>query len=334
MGIPLKDIVSKKEISLEELRGKKIAFDASNVLYQFLSAIRGQDGRQLTNSEGKVTSHLIGLFSRTAKLIELGIKPVFVFDGKPPELKFETTQKRRAVKERATELHKQAKKDGDSEAMRRYAMQTTRLTPEMVSEAKELLRALGIPTVQALGEGEAQAAHMAKKGDVWAVASQDYDALLFGTPRLVRNLTISQRRRVAGTRSTIVVKPEIVNLIDTLTTLKIDLAGLIDAATLIGTDYNEGIKGIGPKTAIKIIQEKRLEEYHNKVPRHKEVRNLFLKTKVITSYPLSWKKIDEAKLRELLINKNKFSETRVSKTLKNIQKSRDSNKQSGLKEFL
>lgn len=334
MGIPFKNIVVKREIDFPELKDKKLAFDGNNVLYQFLSAIRGPDGRPLTNSEGKITSHLMGLFSRTIKLMEHGIKPVFVFDGKPPELKYRTTEKRRAIKEKAAEKLKAAEKAGDLEAIRKYAQQTTRLTGDMISEAKELLRALGIPVIQALADGGAMAAILANKGSVWAVASQDYDALLYGSPKLIRNLTISQRRKVAGTRSTVQIKPEIIDLNETLLQHKISRKDLINAAILIGTDFNAGIKGIGPKTSMKIVKEGRIEDYHEKIPRHEEVADIFLKPVSVNDYSVKTGEINEDRVIELLVNKNKFSLTRVEKNLKSLQKSLKQNKQSGLSEFI
>ena len=334
MGIPFKDIVVKREIDFPELKDKKLAFDGNNVLYQFLSAIRGPDGRPLTNSEGKITSHLMGLFSRTIKLMEYGIKPVFIFDGKPPELKNRTTEKRRAIKEKAAEKLKAAEKAGDFESIRKYAQQTTRLTGDMISEAKELLRALGVPIVQALADGEAQAAILARSGSVWAVASQDYDALLYGSPKLVRNLTISQRKRVAGTRSTVQVKPEVIDLNETLQHHKIYREDLINAAVLIGTDFNEGVRGVGPKTSLKIIKEGRIEDYHDLVPRHLEVLDIFLKPVSAKDYSLKSKEVDEEKVIDILVNQNKFSLTRVEKNLKSLKKALESNKQAGLGEFI
>ena len=334
MGIPFKNIVVKQEIDFPELKDKKLAFDGNNVLYQFLSAIRGPDGRPLTNSEGKITSHLMGLFSRTIKLMEHGIKPVFVFDGKPPELKYRTTEKRRAIKEKAAEKLKAAEKAGDLEAIRKYAQQTTRLTGDMISEAKELLRALGIPVIQALADGEAMAAILANKGSVWAVASQDYDALLYGSPRLIRNLTISQRRKVAGTRSTVQIKPEVIDLNETLQHHEISREDLVNAAILIGTDFNAGVRGVGPKTSLKIIKEGRIEDYHDLVPRHLDVLDIFLKPVSAKDYSLKEKEVDEEKVIDILVNQNKFSLTRVEKNLKSLKKALESNKQAGLGEFI
>ena len=333
MGIPLRDIVSKREISIDELHGKRLAFDGYNVLYQFLSAIRGPDGTPLKNSDGKITSHLLGLLARTTKLMEMGVKPVFVFDGKAPDLKLETIEKRKTIKIAAAEKLKKATEDGDTEAMKKYAQQTSRLTPDMVSESRDMLHAMGVPTVQALGDGEAQAAFMAIKGDVWGVASQDYDSLLFGAPKLIRNLTISQRRRVAGTRSTVQVKPEIVDLTDTLTNLEIDRGKLIDAAILIGTDFNQGVRGIGPKTSMKIVKEDKFDEHKEKVPRYQQVRDIFLNSPQISDYSLKWPGVNAKKLTEIL-SANKFSEKRIEKAIKSLQKAHKQFNQSGLGDFL
>jgi flap endonuclease-1 len=333
MGIPFRDIVSKREISIDELHGKRLAFDGYNVLYQFLSAIRGPDGTPLKNSDGKITSHLLGLLARTTKLMELGVKPVFVFDGKAPDLKLETIEKRKAIKIKASEKLKKATEAGDTEAMKKYAQQTSRLTADMVSESREMLHAMGVPTVQALGDGEAQAAFMAIKGDVWGVVSQDYDSLLFGAPRLIRNLTISQRRKVAGTRSTVVVKPEIIDLTETLANLEIDRGKLIDAAIMIGTDFNQGIKGIGPKTSIKIVKEDKFDEHKEKVPRYQQVRDIFLNSPQVSDYSLKWPGVNAEKLTEIL-STNRFSEQRIAKVIKSLQKAHKQFSQVGLGEFL
>ena len=265
--------------------------------------------------------------------MELGVKPVFVFDGKAPDLKLETIEKRKVIKIKAAEKLKKATEAGDTEAMKKYAQQTSRLTADMVSESRDMLHAMGVPTVQALGDGEAQAAFMAIKGDVWAVASQDYDSLLFGAPRLIRNLTISQRRKVAGTRSTVVVKPEIIDLTETLANLEIDRGKLIDAAIMIGTDFNQGIKGIGPKTSIKIVKEDKFDEHKEKVPRYQQVRDIFLNSPQVSDYSLKWPGVNAEKLTEIL-STNRFSEQRIAKVIKSLQKAHKQFSQVGLGEFL
>ena len=190
MGVNLKDLIVKKEVSIQDLAGKKVVVDGNNILYQFLATIRQQDGTPLMDSKGNITSHLNGLFYRTTKLMQSGIKPCFVFDGKAPDLKFAERERRAGLKKEAAKLYEDAKSREDVDDMKKYGMRTSRLTKEMIAEAAELLDALGLPVVFAPSEGEAQAAYMAKQGDVYAEISQDYDCLLFGVPRMIQNLTI------------------------------------------------------------------------------------------------------------------------------------------------
>jgi len=160
MGLKFKEIIIKNTISMNNLRGKLLAVDSMNILYQFLTTIRGPEGHPLTNSKGEVTSHLIGLFNRTTSLMESGMRLVFVFDGKAPDLKTKTWEKRTAIKKEASLLLKQAQDAGDVEGMRKYGSRTAKLTKEMVDQAKEMVTLLGLPIVQAPSEGEAQAAYM------------------------------------------------------------------------------------------------------------------------------------------------------------------------------
>lgn len=327
MGIPLKDVVVKKSISIESLSGKKVAMDSYNILYQFLSAIRQRDGTPLKDKDGNITSHLTGLFYRTIKLMQAGIKPCFVFDGDAPELKAETKESRAKIKTEAEKKYLAALDAGDMEMARKYAQQTSRITSDMIKEAKELLSAMGLPSVQALGDAEAQAAYMCQKGQVWAVVSQDYDSILFGAPRVVRNLTVSQRKKGGK-----IVTPEMIDLALTLNELKIDLPKLVDAAILIGTDYNDGVKGIGPKTAIKVVQEDRFSEYTSKLPRVSSVQNIFLKPATTTNYTLEWKPLDIKKIKEILCQRHGFSEARINSAL-GLSKSQTAKGQSSLDNF-
>jgi len=248
--------VPKTAVTLESLGGKSIAIDAYNALYQFLAIIRQPDGTPLKDSTGKITSHLSGLFYRTTNLVELSIKAVYVFDGVPPTLK-ETEIKRRAkVKEEALVKYEKAMAEGRIEEARSYAQATSRLKDYMADDSKRLLTLMGIPWLQAPSEGEAQAAHLARKGDTNFCASQDYDSLLFGAPMLVRNVTISGRRKLPKKEVYIDVVPETVELNQALKELGITREQLVDIGILVGTDFNpEGIKGMGPKTALKLIKE-------------------------------------------------------------------------------
>ncbi len=193
MGVLLTPIVTKDAIALDAMRGHTLAVDGNGELYQFLALIRLRDGTPLQDSHGRTTSHLSGLFYRTTRLFaEHGLRLVFVFDGAPPPLKAREISKRRATKTRFEEERAAALARGDLAEAYSKATMTSRLTREMVAEARELLRLMGVPAVQAPSEGEAQAAHMAATSpEIWAAASKDYDSLLFGAPRLVRFLTIS-----------------------------------------------------------------------------------------------------------------------------------------------
>ena len=213
MGVNLAPIIDKRIINLESLQGRSIAVDAFNVLHQFLALIRSRDGKPLSDKEGRITSHLVGLAFRATRLIsDYRMNLIYVFDGKPPELKQREVEKRRAQRKRAEVEYQEAIEAGDLLTAFSKAVQTGRLTSSMVDDAKKLLDLLGIPWIQAPEEGEAQAAHITAKGDVWASNSRDYDSLLFGAPRLVRNLTISGRRKLPRKQIYVDVLPEIVIL--------------------------------------------------------------------------------------------------------------------------
>jgi len=300
MGVNLKDIIPHKEIEFEQLKGKTIAIDALNSLYQFLASIRQPDGTPLMDSKGNVTSHLSGLLYRTSRLMDIGIKPIYVFDGEPPELKRAELDYRKSLKEEALEEWKKAKKEGRLEDARKFAQRTSRFTDEMLEDSKKLLDYMGVPYVQAPGEGEAQCAYMCIKGDAWAVGSQDYDALLFGAPLLVKGLTLSGKLELS-----------LVSLEDTLKELKISREGLIDIAILVGTDFNAGIKGIGPKKALKAVYEKTLNEFQIDFD---SVRKIFLKPEKTDDYRIEWKKVDTELLVKFLCSEHNFNEERVRKT--------------------
>ncbi|RLF21962.1 MAG: flap endonuclease-1 [Thermoprotei archaeon] len=321
MGVNLRELVPRREITFEELRGRVIAIDAYNALYQFLATIRQPDGTPLMDSRGNITSHLSGLLYRTVNLLEMGIKPVYVFDGKPPEMKDLEILKRMKHKEEALRKYEEALRRGDIRSARKYAQQTGRLTEEMVKDAKRLLDLLGVPWVQAPSEGEAQAAYMTIKGDAWATASQDYDSLLFGAVRLVRNLTISGRRKLPGKDIYVEISPELIELDKVLKELGINRRQLVDVAILIGTDYNpEGVKGIGPKKALRLI--KTYGSLEKVLPIIKEaqfpvdplkIREFFLNPDVTDRYSLEWRTPDVEGLVKFLCGEHDFSESRVKR---------------------
>jgi len=338
MGVNLRDILIFQEKELDDFKGKIIAIDSYNMLYQFLASIRTMDGQLLTDGKGRVTSHIIGLFSRTTNFLAKGIRPIFVFDGKAPELKAKEIHRRFEAKQEAKKKYQQAVATEDVESMKKYAARFIYLTPEMVSEAKELVRLLGLPIVQAPSEGEAQASHIVTNGDAWAVGSQDYDSLLYATPRLLQNLSIAGRKKKIHGMGTRIVMPSMIDLAQNLSNLKIDQDRLIALAMLIGTDYNPGgIHGIGPKKALKLVQQhtkveqifKAVEwEKHTTTP-WQEIFDLFKKMPVTDDYKIKWGSPDVKGINEFLVNERGFSEERVIKGLEPLKK-----QQSGLGNWL
>ena len=327
MGVDLRDLVPKIMIKLEELNGKIVAIDAYNALYQFLAIIRQPDGTPLKDSSGRVTSHLSGLLYRTSNLVELGIKPIYVFDGAPPALKEVEIKRRKRVKEEALVLYERALKEGKVEQARVYAQATSHLKDYMAEDSKKLLGLLGIPWIQAPSEGEAQAAYMTRKGDSDYCASQDYDSLLFGAPKFVRNITISGRRKLPGKNIYIEVIPEVVELVQALRVLGITYEQLIDVGVLIGTDFNpDGIKGLGPKTALKLIKEHGSLEKAVPYVKNAEfpvepqrIREIFLRPEVTDRYRLEWKDPDVEGTVDFIVRGRDFSEDRVRKALEKMQ---------------
>lgn len=326
MGVNLRDLVPKKQIALSDLSGRSIAIDAYNALYQFLAIIRQPDGTPLRDRTGKITSHLSGLLYRTTNLVEMGMKVVYVFDGVPPALKEVEIKRRVKVKREAIVKYEKALQEGRIEEARTYAQATSRLKDYMEQDSKRLLTLMGVPWIQAPSEGEAQAAYLAKKGDTNYCASQDYDSLLFGAPLLVRNLTVSGRRKLPGKQVYIDVIPEIVELNQVLEKLGITQEQLVDIGILIGTDFNpEGVKGIGPKTALNLI--KQHASLENALPHIKtakfpvepqRIREIFLNPRITDNYQLNWKEPDFEGAMDFLCHERDFSEDRVQKALEKM----------------
>ena len=223
--------------------------------------------------------------------------------------------------------------------MKKYASRTSRLTPEMVEDAKTLISYLGLPIIQAPSEGEAQAVYIAKKENCFAVISQDYDSLLYGVPNLVRNLSILGKRKQSNKLNYSTIKPEIINLAGALNNLKIDNDQLTAIAMLVGTDYNpKGIKGIGPKNALALVKKhnKDFDSLFKEVKWNEsfdfewtEVYYLFKKMPVTDDYNLEWKNINKEKIKEFLIQRD-FSEERIDSTLNKLEKKEDTKKQTYL----
>ncbi len=343
MGVAFKDLIISEEISIDDLSNKVLTVDAYNTLFQFLTTIRSRDGTLLMDSKGNVTSHLVGLFSRTTNLIQKNLKLVFVFDGKPPKLKQKTAEKRKEIKLEAEKKYQEAVKKKDIEDMKKYAARTSRLTDEIILESKKLIEGLGLPVIQAPSEGEAQASYIVKKGKAFATVSQDYDSLIHGSTKLVRNLSVTGRRKKAATLSYEAIKPEIIDLAENLNNLGVDQNQLIALSMLIGTDYNPGgIKGVGPKNALKLVK-KHKTNFDNLFAEVKwndffdfeweEVYHLIKKIPVTDDYEIKWSGVDTEKIKKLLIDEHDFSEERVESTLDKLNKKSSERKQKGLSEF-
>ncbi len=338
MGTAITNILKIKEINIRDLSNKVLVIDGQNMLYQFLTSIRQQDGSLLTDSKGQVTSHLIGLIARVTNFMSKKLKLVFVFDGTVPELKHKELQKRKQNKIHAEKKYQEAKSAENIEEMKKFASRTTRLTKEMVDEAKLLLDAMGIPVIQAPSEGEAQAAHMVAKGDAYAIVSQDADSLLFGATKVVRNLNVSGRRKYGSTYKSI--SPELIELSENLNELGIDRDHLILISMLVGTDYNiGGIKGIGPKKALKLVKEitdkeKLFEEVewneNFEISWEKVYETL---TNVPVDYVIEWKNFNKEKITELLVKKHDFSEDRINSLFEKLEKAQESNSQKSIFEY-
>ena len=334
MGLNLKPLVVREKTKLESFSNKVIAIDAYNAIYQFLASIRGPDGMQLTDIEGRITSHLSGLLYRNINFLSLGIKPVWVFDGKPPSLKTAEIERRRQIKKDATVKYEKAIAAGEMEDARKYAQQTTSMKDGMVKESKQLLEYFGIPYIDAPSEGEATAAHLTNTGLAYASASQDFDSILLGAKRLIRNFTNSGRRKIPNRNTYIEIEPEIIETAKTLESLQVTREQLVDIGILIGTDFNpDGFERVGPKTALKMIkQHSRLEdipqiqEQLEKID-YEQIRKIFLEPDVAKVDEIFFEKVNYDGITNYLVKERSFSEDRIQSSLNRLKKAIDKKSQ-------
>ena len=337
MGVKLPGILPVKTISWDDLKNKKIGVDASNTLYQFLSSIRQKDGTPLMDSKGRITSHLSGIFHRNLNLMQKGIKLCYIFDGKPPELKYQTQKERRERKEKAFEKYKEAKDEEDIESMHRYSKQVTFLNNDMVEESKNLLKAMGIPAIQSPSEADAQGAFMVERKDLDCFASSDADCLLHGCPKTIPNLTLSQTRKLPGGKF-VYIQPQIIELKEVLSHLGINQDQLIVMGILTGTDYNrKGIPGVGPKKALNLVKQfKNFDKLFLELNPDfdwKKIYAIFKSMPLMKNYQLKWNLLDEKRVKEILVDKHDFSEERINNLLKKFSESNEQKKQKGLGDF-
>lgn len=348
MGVKINELVQnvKRTITFENIFNKRIAIDAFNTIYQFLAIIRQRDGTPLMDYEGNVTSHLSGLFYRSINFIEHNIKPIYVFDGVPTELKLETIKERKKIKDDAKKKMVEAQEAEDFREAKKFAQQTSKLTTSMIEESKKLLENMGIPVFQASSEGEAQSAYLVEQGDAWACASQDYDTLLFGGERLVRNFAVSRSKKVKDT--TVTLDIEYVSLPKLLENLEITREQLVEMGILIGTDFFPGIHGIGQHKALDLIKKyksiKNIVSEKVKVGKKEiqldfelveQVKNIFLTPDIRNNYPkIKFSKINYEKIKELLIEIHNFDNQRVENALDRLRKLDSSKTQISLDNFI
>ncbi|THH29118.1 hypothetical protein EUX98_g5065 [Antrodiella citrinella] len=341
------------EHEIKTLFGRKVAIDASMSMYQFLIAVRQKDGELLTNDAGEITSHLMGFFYRTIRIVENGIKPVYVFDGKPPDLKAGVLKNRYEKREEAKEEGEEAKETGTAEDIERLTRRTVKVTREHNEECRRLLTLMGIPFVVAPSEAEAQCAELARGGKVYAAGSEDMDTLTFNAPILLRHLTFSEARKAPISE---------INLSKALEGLEMDMSQFVDLCILLGCDYLEPIKGVGPKSALKLVREhgsldKVLEHLREKatskedagdegkkkkggiqVPEEwpwEEAKKFFLKPDVTPADELEieWKNPDVDGLVQFLVTEKGFNEERVRKGAEKLSKFLNAKQQGRLDGF-
>ncbi|KAF1804753.1 FEN-1 endonuclease Rad2 [Mucor lusitanicus] len=327
-----------KSHEIKSYFGRKVAIDASMSIYQFMIAVRQQDGQLLQNEDGETTSHLMGMFYRTVRMVDHGIKPVYVFDGKPPTLKSGELAKRKARKEEAQIKMDEATELGNQEDINRFSKRTVKVTPQHNDECKELLRVMGIPYVEAPCEAEAQCAELAKSGKVFAAASEDMDTLTFGTPVLLRHLTFSEARKMPIDE---------VNLEKALEGLELTMAEFIDLCILMGCDYTETIKGVGPKNAYNLIkQHKTIDEaikhltprLQDNIPaewNYADARRLFVESEVTPGkdIELTWNTPDVEAVVDLMVKRKGFAEDRIRNGCAKLEKNLKQATQTRVQDF-
>lgn len=334
MGLDLKQLVIRDKTKLESFSTKVIAIDAYNALYQFLAIIRGPDGSHLSDSQGRVTSHLSGLLYRNINFLSLGIKPVYVFDGSPPSLKSAEIERRRQNKKDATVKYEKAISEGNLQDARKYAQQTTAMKDGMVQDSKTLLKFFGIPYIDAPSEGEATAAYLTNTGHAFASASQDFDSILFGAKKLIRNFTNSGKRKIPNRNSYVEIEPEIIETQKCLDELGLTQNELVDVGILIGTDFNpDGFERVGPKTALKMIKEhKRLEDVPSIQKElsnidYIQIRKIFLEPTTKDIDEIVFDDVDYDGLSDYLVKEREFSADRVSSSLNRLKKAMEKKSQ-------
>jgi len=326
-----------KENDIKNYFGRKVAIDASMSLYQFLIAVRMDGGNQLVGEDGETTSHLMGFFYRTIRMVDNGIKPVFVFDGKPPTMKAGELEKRKEKRDEAQAALNKAKEEGNVEEIDKQSRRLVKVGKEHVEDVKRLLTLMGIPFVSAPCEAEAQCAELVKGGKVYAAGTEDMDTLTFGTKILLRHLTFSEAKKMP-------IKEFYLDKV--LEGFEMSQDEFIDLCILLGCDYVDKIKGIGPKKAIELVKKHKcieniidnLDKTKYIVPEHwpyTEARRLFKEPEVTPAaeIELKWEKPNEEELVKYMCNEKGFAEDRIRNGMKKLVKARSGATQGRLDGF-
>ncbi|KAL8143725.1 hypothetical protein V2J09_016757 [Rumex salicifolius] len=327
-----------KEQKFESYFGRKIAVDASMSIYQFLIVVGRVGAETLTNEAGEVTSHIQGMFTRTIRLLEAGMKPVYVFDGQPPDLKKQELAKRYSKRADATEDLKAAMEEDNKEDIEKFSKRTVKVTRQHNEDCKKLLRLMGVPVVEAPSEAEAQCAALCKSGKVYAVASEDMDSLTFGASRFLRHLMDPSSRKIP------VMEFEVAKILEEL---NLTMDQFIDLCILSGCDYCDSIKGIGGLTALKLIRQhgsiesilENINRERYQIPEewpYQEARRLFKEPLVFAENEepeIKWSPPDEEGLINFLVSENGFNHDRVTKAIEKIKAAKNKTQQGRLESF-
>lgn len=334
MGVAIGSLIEdcKKKIELSDFKGKKFGFDAYNMLFQFVTTIRGIDGEPLKNENGEITSHYSGLFYRISNVLSYGIKPIFVYDGESHELKAKTRQERRERRAIAKKKLEKARAEEDIVGINKFSRQAATIDEKIIEESKELLTAMGVPCFTAPGEAEAQISFMTLTGQIDYCVSQDFDCFLFGSPNLLRNIGVSGKRKVPFKKVYIDVYPYVIESEKIFSKLNITREKLIWMSLLIGTDFNDKVEGVGPKTALKLVQENdsfediitQLKEKNKEIDfDYKEIIDIFLKPDIERNPIYDRPIFDRQKIEHILIDKANFEEKRTVNYLNEFEKKRN-----------
>ena len=341
MGAPLTPLIEIEKIGLKGICGKVLAVDALNAVYQFLALVRAGT-EPLKNRRGLVTSHLVGIATRYSKLaLECQCGFVFVFDGPPHPLKAREIERRRELRRKAREEYERLLAEGKLDEAFSKAVVAVSVDEWTIESAKKLVQLMGFPVVEAPADAEAQAALIVSRGEAWAVSSQDWDSLLYGAPRLVRYVTLTGFEWLPSKQRARKLEPELAELEKVVRVLGITRRQLVEIAVLVGTDYNEGVEGVGPKTAYKLIKtygslDRLPASIRAKLPEnYEEIVELFLNPLVKKDYALDFREPDREGLLSFLVDENDFSPSRAQTIVERLEAAwKLSRAQARMEEFL